>query len=135
MRRWFIPLLVLSGLALAGPATAQGVLHDCDITQRDARVDWITPKYAFVVKGGAVTVIDSVILDFAGVPVSAQVRQRGDVMVLHWTVVVTDALKNQARMSYRAELDTGARSVNVRVSPVGYPQSWRGSGTCRTRSE
>ncbi len=129
--------LGLVGAPIAAQGSDQGtdgVLYDCDITERAAGVDWISPKVAFVVQGGAVTVIDAIILDFEGTPVAAQVRQRGEVMVLHWTVLASDSQNNRARLSYRADLDTAAKTVRVRISPVGYPQSWSGSGTCQTRT-
>lgn len=121
-------------MALASGAQAAAVLYECDLTERDPDVDWISATYGFVVDGGAVTVVDPVILNFSGAPVAAHVRADGTALRLTWTVLVRDASQNTARMSYRAELDTAARRAAVRVRPVGVPQGWSGSGRCTART-
>lgn len=132
--------LILAGLSAcllgaAGGASAQsgGLLYECDITKRDARVDWVSPKYAFVVQEAGVSVIDQIILHFLEEPVVVRPRQRANGMQLRWTVAAEDSRKTVARMSYRAVLDTDKKTVSIRVTPVGFPQGWSGSGTCTTR--
>jgi hypothetical protein len=124
---------VLAVALAAGAASADGLLYDCDITERNPRADWISAKFAFVVNGGAVSVVDNIILTFEEAPAQAHVRQRGDALQLNWTVNVRDARRNTARMSYRARLDLKTKAVEIKVRPVGYPQSWSGKGQCSTR--
>lgn len=121
------------GLGLASIAAADGLLYECDITDRNPRVDWISTTYAFVVQDRGVTVIDPVILSFMDTPVVTQPRKRAKGFLLRWTVAAEDAKKTVARMSYRAELNTQAKTVTVRVTPVGFPQGWSGRGSCKTR--
>lgn len=136
MKAWCLAALSACafGFGSAASADAGGLLYDCDITQRDARVDWISQKYVFVVQDRGVTVVDTVLLHFDKEPRLTHPRATGSKLRITWSVATTDSLNTQVRMSYRAVLDTKTKNVTVRVTPVGYPQGWSGKGTCKTRT-
>lgn len=134
-RTWVIAAALMGSIAFGHGALAQGVLYDCDITERDPGVEWISAKVGFVVRPDQVTVVDEIALNFEGAPVVATMRERGGEMRIDWTVNARDSNNNSAQLRYRADLDPSARTVALRVTPVGFTQRWRGVGTCTARRQ
>lgn len=122
--------------ALSVPASAAGILYDCDITNRMKDVGWISPKLAIIVNdSGKVQVIDSVILNFIEEPIDANARTNGDRMRLNWTLsgIYDSANQRVPNFAFQAVLNTKTKAVSLKASPVGFPQSWSGKGSCKTR--
>lgn len=79
--------------------------------------------------------INGVILAFVEEPLPARVRKRGDTLKINWIVPAAYDSRQQKipQFGYSATFDTVTRAVSVLAKPVGFPQSWRGSGNCTPR--
>ncbi len=131
-------LSVIALCALAVPAAAKSTLYDCDITERKKGVDWVSPKVVVIIEDtGKVQVVDGIIMHFHEKPMSAKVRRKGDVLRVQWTLAgISDSMnQNIPQMRYSADLNTKAKTMELLVKPVGFPQRWRGKGTCETRTK
>lgn len=132
-----VAMLVLSGPAFA--AKTEGVLYDCDITQKKDRLYWIADKIAIVVKdNGEVIVLDEVIMRFHTRPMEAHVtRQNDKKLAIRWTLtdLVNSSNQYTAAFEYQATLNKGSNKISVHARPEGYPNRFSGSGSCTPRTE
>jgi hypothetical protein len=130
-------LVAAALLSIASAAQSAGLLYECDITDRRRDVDWIAETYVVVIDAdGQVSVIDNIILIYNEAPVRPRfVSRRGDRLRINYTLRVIDAARVQWPMSYTAVLDNAARTITLRARPTqGGSVSWRGKGTCTTRT-
>jgi hypothetical protein len=128
------------GLAqgVAQPAAAAGVLYECDITDRQKKVDWVSPKLAVILpEQGQAQVYDSIILNFVGKPVPAKVRKRGDNLIVSWSLKGLRDSNEQTvpTFEYTAKLNTKTNAVHLTANPTSYPNRWTGRGTCKQRTK
>lgn len=121
--------------ALAIPAAAAGVLYDCDLNAKRT-MGWVSPKLAiFIDAKGGTQVIDGAILHYMGAPVTARMRQRGDVARITWNISgATDVNHNTVpTLAYEALLNVKTKAISVVAKPVGYPQRFSAKGVCVIR--
>ncbi|THH38244.1 hypothetical protein E4Z66_01315 [Aliishimia ponticola] len=133
-----LSLVLALSLGAAGAATAQqkGTFYECAITKRQKNVDWVPPLIGLVYQpDGQVLVIDAVILHFNEAPVQAKVTKRGAQDVLRWSVTGIDSARSRFRFQYGARFSPKTGTISVTARPVGPPQSWKGSGTCKVRTD
>ncbi|WP_037916629.1 hypothetical protein [Sulfitobacter sp. 20_GPM-1509m] len=114
-----------------------GVFYDCDMNTK--RPDgWVSPKIGLVFDDrGKVTVIDNIILTFAGSPITARARKNGDTYRITWVIANTRDAKGQTvpTFSYIAKLNTMTQAISVVAKPVHFPQRFSGKGTCVSRTK
>lgn len=134
-------LFLAIGMALfsaANVAAAQSVLYDCDINQRDERVDWVSPKVAIIVDAaGTAQVVDGVILAFFEKPLRARIINRNGKLRVTWTVAGAYDSRQQKipQFSYIAVIDSATNAIKLTAKPVGFPQRWTGKGQCVIRKD
>lgn len=126
--------VVLGVCSMAMPVQANGVLYDCDITQKRQGVGWISEKIAIVVtQSGQVVVSDGIILRFNRQPMQARVGRNTDrKLVIRWTLKDVVNANNQTTpaFEYSATLSKATNKIAVYASPEGYPNRFSGKGTC-----
>lgn len=137
MRRLFqYAAALLVSATTATTAQAAGVLYDCDITKKQKKVEWISPKLILIFpEKGQPQVYDSIVLHFYGKPVPVKVTRRGDNLMARWTLkgVRDDQQQLAPHFDYSAKINTKTTGVHVTANPVSYPNRWTGRGTCKTR--
>ena len=130
-------LLGLSGTAIA--AKTNGILYDCDITQKKDRLYWIADKIAIVVlDNGEVVVSDEVILRFHSRPMAARVTRDNDrKLAIRWTLkdLVNSSNQYTSAFEYHATLNKGSNEISVHARPEGYPNRFSGRGGRKPRTE
>ncbi|MBD3662443.1 hypothetical protein [Sulfitobacter aestuariivivens] len=128
---------IISGHALVTQAAAQdGVFYECDMNVKLPN-GWVSPKIGIVIDvAGKVRVIDSVTLNFLKAPAKAGRMDKGNKMRLTWSIPAATDSRGQRIPTFRyvANLDRDTGAIRVIAKPTGAPQSWRGKGTCKTRS-
>lgn len=132
----FLAAALGAGIAVAAGQTSAAVFYECDLQTKNPR-GWVSPKMGFVIDdAGQVTVIDSAILNFIGKPLVAKARKSGGNLRISWSIAGAQDSKGQRIPTFRyvATLNTAKRTVAVVAKPTSAPQSWRGKGTCKTRS-
>ncbi|WP_298913330.1 hypothetical protein [uncultured Roseobacter sp.] len=137
MLRGFLVILFAGFMAQAG--AAQGVLYDCDVTQKRKDLDWISDKVGIVVKpNGQVTVIDAVILYFNKTPMSAKVvRNDAKRLDVRWTIrgAKDDANQRVGYFDYSAQINKKTNKFAIYAKPENYPNRFSGKGKCTPRTE
>lgn len=123
---------------LASAASAQGVLYDCDVTQKKRDLDWIPDKVAIVVSDtGQVSVSDPIILHFVNRPIPAKVtRNNARKFHIRWTVenVVNSSNQSTPYFDYSAQINKKTLRFSIYASPENYPDRFTGKGSCVVRS-
>jgi hypothetical protein len=130
--------LALASAMAAGMAgsVAAGVLFECDMVT-DNPNGWVSPKAAFVFDdAGQVTVIDSVILNFLGKPIPAQVRRNNGKLRVTWNISGAKDSKGQSipKIRYIAEIAEASGAIRIIAKPTRAPQRWSKTGTCKKRT-
>lgn len=131
-------VMMAAALFIAGAGSAgAGVFYDCDMDTK-IKNGWVSNKIGIVIDdAGQVTVIDSIILNVIGDPLSARATQRGDNMRITWNIA--NALDSRGQLiptfRYVANLNTKTRAISVIAKPVGAPQRWSAKGTCKQRTK
>ncbi|MEO0937079.1 MAG: hypothetical protein AAFY38_02880 [Pseudomonadota bacterium] len=124
-------------VGLAGAATAQATLYDCQITKGGKAGTWISPRAVLIVEnGGTARVVDGVTLAFVdGGAATARLRRSGASYRFDWNVsgAVDSMQQILPTFTYRATLDTATGTVRLSAKPARAPQRFSGSGTCTTR--
>ncbi|MBW4707729.1 hypothetical protein KX928_08010 [Roseobacter sp. YSTF-M11] len=132
-------ILALALTFFAQAALAQGVLYDCDITQKRKDLDWISDKVGIVVKAnGQVTVIDAVILYFHQKPMQAKVvRNTKDKLDIRWTIrnAKDDANQRVPYFDYSATINKKNNKFALYARPENYPNRFSGKGKCTPRTQ
>ena len=135
MKRHFLIGLILSLCTTA--ASAQGVLYECDVTQKKKDLDWISDKVGIVVKAdGHVMVTDAVILHFNKRPMPATlVRDTPKRLDIRWTLTNTKDDRNQStpHFDYTAQVNKKNMKFAIYGKPENFPNRFVGKGTCRVR--
>lgn len=130
-------MLMISGPALA--AKTEGVLYECDITQKKERLYWVADKIAIVVKNnGEVFVYDEVIMRFYNQPMTAKVTRDNDrKLAIRWTLtdIVNSSNQYTSAFEYHATLSKTTNKISVYARPDGYPNRFSGRGVCTPRTE
>lgn len=126
------------GMVVASTALAKGVLYDCDINQRDKRVDWVSPRLVVIVpENGAVSVIDGAILHFKGKPIPARLRDTKNKLKVRWSLqsIKDSRNTNIPNFAYSAQISKSTNKVRVTAKALGFDQIWSGSGNCTLRDD
>ncbi|MFK7881343.1 hypothetical protein [Roseobacter sp.] len=122
----------------ASAASAQGVLYDCDVTEKKKNLGWISNKVAIVVaEDGQASVSDSVILYFAKRPMAAQVdRNNAKKLNVSWTLknVVNAANQVTPYFDYTAQINKRNMRFSIYAQPENYPNRFSGKGSCTLRT-
>ena len=129
---------LMATAASAATQVEDPFLYDCEITDRQKRVDWVPERMVvIVVPGQPVRVIDPVILTFKEKPQPVRARTRADKLRLTWILsgLVDGAQQFIPSFQYTAVINTNTKAITLRAKPVGFPQSWRGAGQCRVMQE
>lgn len=139
MLRLLSALVICVWALPAVAATPQGILYDCNITDKKDRLYWIADKIAIVaLNSGEVMVSDQVILRFNDTPLAAQISRNNDRrMTIRWTLKNIKNSDNQhtAAFEYTATLSKKTNRISVHASPDGYPDRFSGKGSCTPRTE
>jgi len=122
---------------MAGAAQAAGQLYNCDMTQRDKKVGWISPTVAVILpKNGKVQVYDSVILNFYGRPIAAKATKSGNTLRVSWKLKgLRDSNQQKVpQFEYVANINTKSNKVHLAANPVQFPNRWTARGTCELKT-
>lgn len=131
-------LMMAAAVCIAGAGSAgAGVFYDCDMDTK-IKNGWVSSKIGIVIDdAGKVTVIDSIILNVIGEPLTARATQRGDRMRITWNIANAKDSRGQHIPTFRyvANLNTKTQAISVSAKPVVAPQRWSAKGTCKLRSK
>lgn len=133
----------LAALALAiasfQPALAQaeGVAYQCKVSVAGNQGRWI-PEFLFVGYRPAenlVIISDPIILYFNDrQPVQGKLETDTDQrMSVTWRLETKSGAGQFVRMAYRATIFKATGKLSISAKPLGYEDSFTGSGTCETR--
>jgi hypothetical protein len=132
-------LLICAGLCVGGQASAAGFLYDCSITEKGARMGWLSDKLAFVVPGdGKIQVIDAVTLNFRVSPLTVKVTRNTDTkLVMRWALKgVRDSNGLQVpTFDYTARINKETLGITLEANPRGFSKNWVGRGSCVKRTK
>lgn len=130
--------LLALALLMPLPAMAQGVLYDCDITELRENVGWVPEKIGIVVdEGGAVTVIDPLIMHFNKEPMQARVsRNTADRLDIRWTLRNVTGGSNQTVdfFDYQVQINKNTNRIGVWAKPDNFQNRFTGKGNCTPRT-
>ncbi len=124
---------VVAGSAAAANA---GLLYDCNITDRNKNVGWLSPKVVVVLPDGArPQVYDNVVLNFYGKPIPAKVTRQSDTLIVRWNLKRAKDSEGQmvGDFAYTARINTKSNKVHLEDNPTQFPNRWTGRGSCKTR--
>ena len=110
------------GVVLAAPVFAKGILYDCQITEQDKKAGWIAAQIVVIVpETGQPSVVDGLILHFEGKPISARIKDRGQELVVKWSLqsAKDSSGRKLANLGYTARISKENNSVRVRGGPLG----------------
>ncbi len=126
----------VAAMAMGTPALAAGTLYDCKMDTKNPR-GWVSPRINIVFDDqGKVSVIDSVTLYFLERPAQARAVRQGDNIRLSWNIAGARDSRGARvpTMRYIANLNQSTKKIRVVAKPVGAPQRWSKTGTCRTKT-
>lgn len=127
---------ILSGILLATPAVAAGMVYNCTLKQTSGPGGWVPTQMAVVFDGqGSVKIVDKHTQYYKTAPRPVRVRQTGDKLKMHWSYeLMVDAYQTPIpSFIFSGTLDTKTGSIKVRGKPQRYSESVRGNGTCALR--
>lgn len=133
----------LAALALAiasfqpAPVWAEGVGYQCKVATAARQGNWI-PEFLFVgykPDENLVIVSDPIILYFNDrQPVEAKLETDTDQRIsVTWRLETKSGTGQFVRMAYRATIFKATGALSISAKPLGYEDTFTGSGTCETR--
>lgn len=130
--------LVFAATLLAAPAAAQPVVYLCAF-ESERSGGWVQPVVQIALDRGSgdAEVLDPLILNETGGPISAAVRQRrnGSLLVRWFLTNVMDPAGNRApRLAYEVSLDPSNGVATGRMRPSGYQGTYSAPGRCEVQS-
>lgn len=127
---------IVSGIFLAAPALAGGMVYNCTLKQTSGPGGWVPTEMTVVFDGqGSVKIVDKHTQYYKTAPRPVRVRQRGDALKMNWSYPpMVDAVEQIIpTFNFSGTLDTKSGKIKVRGKPARFNESVRGNGTCALR--
>ncbi|MEO0916276.1 MAG: hypothetical protein AAFY31_04745 [Pseudomonadota bacterium] len=114
--------------AIAAPSTFR-----CDLNSGQAK-GWVAPEVIiqYDTGTGAAKVLDGIIYQTNGSAIPAQLAQKGNQVVLVWTVLVEDSRGQDTHMRYTGRHVPETNRISVLAQPDGrFEGRFRATGRCQ----
>ena len=125
-------------LALSAPASAAGLLYECDMTNTKNNRGWTSAKLAFVLPGdGSVKVIDGIIMHFLGKPLAGKILRESKTHVhVKWTLkdIRSDNGTAFSNVDYKAVVTKSSGRIRLNAKPRHFDIGLHDEGRCETRA-